>query len=124
MGVHVCVFIAREILPSVRAGVFNMVELNFENDLQNALDQTLSSFPNVHSLKPEQKLVVEKVVSGRDVFAQLPTGFGKSLTFQVLPAVCKYLSLLGHKFPLNPVVMVVTPLVAIMEDQGIRNTRV
>ena len=49
MGVHVCVFIACEILPSVRAGVFSMVELNFEKDLQNALDQTLSSFPKVHS---------------------------------------------------------------------------
>ena len=43
--------------------------------------------------------MIEKVVHGRDVFAQLPTGFGKSLTFQILPPLCKYLKSMGHNFP-------------------------
>ena len=36
-------------------------------------------------MKAEQKLVKGKVVHGRDILAQLPTGFGKTLTFQILP---------------------------------------
>ena len=61
--------------------------------------------------------MIERVVQKKDVFAQLPTGFGKSLTYQMLPSVCKYLHALGHKFPENAVVVVVCPLLAIMEDQ-------
>ena len=33
--------------------------------------------------KPEQKLIIQIIVQGKDVFAELPTGFDKSLTFQV-----------------------------------------
>ena len=72
---------------------------SFESDLPEALDRSLSSFPEVKSLKAEQRLVIEKVVHGRDVFAQLPTGFGKSLTFQILPPLCKRLKSMGHNFP-------------------------
>ena len=36
-------------------------------------------------LKPEQQDVVETFVKGHDVFAVLPTGFGKSLCFACLP---------------------------------------
>ena len=37
------------------------------------------------SVKPEQLKIVVGVLSQRDVFAVLPTGFGKSLCFQYLP---------------------------------------
>ena len=37
------------------------------------------------NLKPEQLDVVEAFVKGRDVFAVLPTGYGKSLCFGCLP---------------------------------------
>ena len=83
---------------------------SFESDLPEALDRSLSSFPEVKSLKAEQRLVIEKVVHGRDVFAQLPTGFGKSLTFQILPPLCKRLKSMGHKFPSKPLVVIVSPL--------------
>ena len=46
--------------------------------------------------------MIEKVVHGRDVFAQLPTGFGKSLTFQIFPPLRKYLKSMGHNFPFKP----------------------
>lgn len=48
---------------------YSMSEPNFESDLSDALDGSLSSFPEVKSLKPEQRLVMEKVVYGRDLFA-------------------------------------------------------
>ena len=62
-------------------------------------------------LKEEQVEVVEAYISGRDVFAVLPTGFGKSLCFACLPFV---LEEIGHE---KPIVIVVTPLTAIMKDQ-------
>ena len=36
-------------------------------------------------LKVEQVAVVEAFIGGQDVFAALPTGYGKSLCFAVLP---------------------------------------
>ena len=37
------------------------------------------------SLKPEQETVVREFLSGKDVFAALPTGYGKSLCYACLP---------------------------------------
>ena len=97
--------------------MYSMSEPSFESDLPEALDRSLLPFPGVKSLKAEQRLVIEKVVHGGDVFAQLPTGFGKSLTFQILPPLWKCLKSMGHNFPSNPLVVIVSPLLSIMEDQ-------
>lgn len=96
---------------------YSVSEHSFESDLLEALDRSLSSFPEVKILKAEQRLVIEKVVHGRDVFAQLPTAFEKSLTFQILPPLCKCLKSMGHNFPSNPLVVIVSLLLSIMEDQ-------
>ena len=50
------------------------------------------------------------------MFAALPTGFGKSLTFQILPSVCKALFYPGFDMPSLPVVIVVSPLRSIVKD--------
>ncbi len=55
--------------------------------------------------RPSQTAVVGSVLSGRDVLAVLPTGGGKSVCFQI-PAVV-----------LGGLTVVVTPLVALMDDQ-------
>ena len=49
--------------------------------------------------------MVEAVLQGRDALAVLPTGGGKSLCYQ-LPALIR-----------NGLVVVISPLVALMEDQ-------
>ena len=62
------------------------------------------------SLNPQQKIGIGKVAEERkDVFFNLPTGFGKSLLYQALPLV----------FDLEPghIVVVVSPLISLMEDQ-------
>ena len=42
-------------------------------------------------LKDEQFCAVESVLRGKDVLAVLPTGFGKSLMYQILPNVFDYM---------------------------------
>jgi ATP-dependent DNA helicase RecQ len=55
--------------------------------------------------RPAQRRVVRSVLAGRDVLAILPTGGGKSLCFQV-PALV-----------LDGLTIVVSPLLALMQDQ-------
>jgi Rad3-related DNA helicase len=58
-------------------------------------------------LRPQQEQVIRAVADDADVLALLPTGFGKSYTFQ-LPALA-----------LPGVTVVVSPLVALMADQAL-----
>ena len=53
-------------------------------------------------------------ICGKDVFAVLPTGFGKTLCYACLPLVFDELT--GHgRAP--SIILVVTPLNAIIKDQ-------
>jgi ATP-dependent DNA helicase RecQ len=72
--------------------------------LQAALDKGRSVL-RIRDLRPGQAEVIESVLAGRDTLAIMPTGSGKSLTYQ-LPA----LSLPGPT-------LVVSPLLALIEDQ-------
>ena len=64
------------------------------------------------SLKPEQKACIKYVFDGKDVFVWLPTGFGKSVCYEVLPFL--FDKKLGRD---NSLVVVVSPLVSLMVDQ-------
>ncbi|HYE24142.1 MAG TPA: RecQ family ATP-dependent DNA helicase [Clostridia bacterium] len=59
----------------------------------------------VERLRPGQREIIEAVLAGRDVLGVLPTGAGKSLTYQI-PALL-----------LSGTVVVVSPLIALMQDQ-------
>ncbi len=60
------------------------------------------------AFRQPQQQVIESVLEGRDVFALMPTGGGKSICFQV-PAMMR-----------DGICLVVSPLVALMKDQ-VRN---
>lgn len=66
---------------------------------------TLQSVFGYNAFRPLQREIIEAYLGGRDVFALLPTGGGKSLCYQ-LPAL--------HREGLT---VVVSPLIALMKDQ-------
>jgi ATP-dependent DNA helicase RecQ len=69
------------------------------------IDKALKRQFGFASFRPNQREIIEAILSGRDVFAALPTGGGKSLCYQ-LPAVL-----------LPKITLVVSPLIALMKDQ-------
>lgn len=60
-----------------------------------------------YSLKKEQSDIIDNILNGNDVIGLLPTGFGKSVTFQV-PSLM-----------LDGLTLVISPLIALMQDQVI-----
>ena len=60
---------------------------------------------------------IEKFVSGQDVFVSLPTGFGKSVIYELLPTVFDRLK--GHT-ALTLIALIVSPLAFLMVDQKAR----
>ncbi len=63
------------------------------------------------SFRPGQAEAVDAALSGRDSLVVMPTGGGKSLCYQ-LPALAW-----GEGHPERPLVVVVSPLIALMADQ-------
>src|ERR1700684_3882041 len=59
-----------------------------------------------NSFRPLQESVVRNLLAGRDTCVVMPTGGGKSLCYQLPAAIST-----------NQTVIVISPLIALMEDQ-------
>jgi ATP-dependent DNA helicase RecQ len=66
----------------------------------------LQRFWGYDSFRPMQEKVVRSLMAGHDTCAVMPTGFGKSLCYQLPAAMLS-----------NETVVVVSPLIALMQDQ-------
>ena len=51
------------------------------------------------------------------MLAVLPTGYGKSLIYQLLPPVCNFMNCGGRSNAQYPSVLVISPLNALIQDQ-------
>ena len=62
------------------------------------------------TLKEKQKEVISAIISGNDVFCCLPTGYGKSLCYSILPKVYDCI----HNVKELSIVLCLSPLVALL----------
>ena len=70
----------------------------------NLFQAVLRQYWGYESFRPLQEEIISSVYSGRDTLALMPTGGGKSITFQV-PSLAQ-----------DGICIVVTPLIALMKD--------
>ena len=86
-------------------------------DLKDAISYALTWLDSADlSLKDEQFATIECLYKGKDVFAWLPTGFGKSLCFETIPFVYDW-KLNRVSSNISSVALVISPLVSLMMDQ-------
>ena len=69
------------------------------------MEKLLLKYFNLKSFKVGQKQIIESILEGKDVFAVMPTGSGKSLCFQY-PAIIQ-----------DGLTVVISPLIALMNSQ-------
>ena len=65
----------------------------------------LTKYWGYNQFRPLQEDIIKSVAQGKDTLGLMPTGGGKSITFQV------------YSLSRNGVCLVVTPLIALMKDQ-------
>jgi ATP-dependent DNA helicase RecQ len=75
------------------------------NDMMQSAYNILNSVFGYQEFRPPQDQVIEAVLNGEDVFVLMPTGGGKSLCYQI-PALVR-----------SGVGIVISPLIALMQDQ-------
>ncbi|HEX2922174.1 MAG TPA: RecQ family ATP-dependent DNA helicase [Bacteroidales bacterium] len=73
--------------------------------MESVYKDILKKYWGYSSFRPMQEDIIKSICSGRDTLALLPTGGGKSVTFQV-PALA-----------LEGICLVITPLIALMKEQ-------
>jgi len=83
-----------------------------EDVIDSAIDLVVKRL-GYNRTKDLQREIIREVVAGRDVYAILPTGYGKSLCYGCLPFLFDEI----YKPNEPTIVCVVSPLLEIIEDQ-------
>ena len=79
--------------------------------MEEALAEASKKAELPFTLKEKQKECIVSLVEGKDVFAVLPTGYGKTTIYGLIPHVFEQL---GER---NVMVLVISPLISLMKDQ-------
>src|SRR5665213_4101102 len=99
--------VARPIKRQIEAGFARSISVYSGTVIpdENSCHRLLKRYFGFASFRPQQQEIIRAALDGRDVFALLPTGGGKSLCFQ-LPALMR-----------PGLTVVISQLIALMKDQ-------
>ena len=89
---------------------------NLNVDVDCALEKVCRVF-GVSKHFPQQKKAIKAFISRKDVLVNLPMGFGKSLISQIALVVHAELSKFNNTFAAKPVMVIISPLLNLIEDQ-------
>ena len=105
---------------SALCSVLLMGDLCFlkRNGFEGALEKVLESRGHKHlKVKPKQRESLQEIiVNKRDCLAILPTGYVKSLIYQLLPSIADH-SVNGDTAKNKSIVIVVSPLNTLIDNQ-------
>ena len=82
--------------------------------LEHVVQTSIERLRLPFQLKLEQKDAIKEILSDRDVLCVLPTGYGKSIIYTLLP-IC--MDLFRKIEPGQSIVVIISPLISLMEDQ-------
>ena len=87
-----------------------------DQDLEKGTAKVLETSDGAKNLSAEQRDRIANFIRRHDVLAVLPTRYGKSLLFQLIPGLCVELHNLGYSYYLkSPIAIVTCPLNALIE---------
>ena len=65
------------------------------------VEDALKKFPDIVSLRSEQEIAIKNIYERQDTMVILPTGYGKSLVYQLLPEIHKIRGDMGRAWCIN-----------------------
>ena len=96
-------------------------EMANHEEIKSAVDHSLSKLGPDFKIRPKQLEAIINIINGVDTVAILPTSYGKSLIFRLLPSVLKHLkketSKTSSSTTSSAIIVILVPLVSIIKDQ-------
>ena len=83
-----------------------------KSDVHDIVDSIIKRINSTYTIKHKQMEAITNILSGFDTLAILPTSYGKSMIYQMLPQVFRQIK--NHE---NPVLVVISPLKSLIKDQ-------
>ena len=91
-------------------------------DIENAITHA-KTIHGYEYLKPAQEEAITSFLLGNDVFVSLPTGYGKTVIYELAPTCIDFLATtdVDETIDYKPALaVVISPLISLMEDQRMR----